>query len=231
MTLIVRIPYKTGIVFVADRQNSYGGERAGDIRLDPVDKTLVEPARKFAIASAGETSDYKHMYKLFRENTAINAENVKEQIFDFVRNARAEYRKLYPNRTIEELETFVVVNKEKRLESYHLIEINDLDDPVKNNISGLKGRLATELVRLELIIENVEKDDAINLGVAIIQHNALNERLIGSPNDLGVDIIVADAVGIIKESKEKGSCQQINSHNNLYKHIGMMYKKKQIKCE
>lgn len=206
MTLILTVPFKTGLILACDRQNtSRNPQRNHEIvgnKQIPKKFHIDNFHQSFVIAEWNLPEYNWNLIRQIENDETINATNVVEKIYELTRRYMNELKTgslSYAQGT----PTFNMIIITNNLEMYRIFDDSPPQKEETNIINTYPLR-AKDIQNIKINIKYFLENDAIYMACSIIQLTSSFVSGVGSPKINGVDII---------KISEKTIC---HSKDNLY---------------
>lgn len=218
MTLVVYIPYKDGIVVVSDNQNTFE-EKNGEKNARPTEKCFVNTSKNYAIVCAGFTSVYRKMYYCLKEDSSVDSSNVKNKVKEYIEKERKNTKF---GDDVNALEILIITKNSGELKILDMIDTDELDSIKSTKLWFIGSKhIHSQIWNLQLNPLKISKEDAINLGLSIIEYTAEIDRTIGRVTQYGASLVIfpKETASSLTEKGAEAKPQ------NLFKQISILINK------
>ena len=210
------IPYSSGFVLLADKQNTVKGTS----EKQEVEKLFLYAGNGPALGCAGHTLFIKKLYSLLKEETLAQNQNscdiIKRKLFDtiglFTKDATAYGPRLEEGELRTEALLLQRING-----TFSLTKLIGLVDyPLDLSHIQAVPELSPEALRyLEVRTSDLSQESAIAIGEEILRQNAFYNYKIGPPEYHGYDLIKIDNQGAFSFCPIKRTLGVVNADEIL----------------
>lgn len=189
MTLISYIPFKNGVVIIADKL-SVGRELSGENTHFIIDKMRVWKERKLCIVGSGSTYIFHELFSLVDDNFTLSGKNLIDYIVKYSKNKISQ---AYISGGIKDfaLGFLVVFLDEGNLTTYAIMN-GDRQKIARDRTFFLgngQDKIPNEEKTRWIDHEQLSDESAIKLGIKINDDVASKSETVGK-SDIGIDIAV-----------------------------------------
>lgn len=196
MTLIIHIPYNSGIVVISDNQNSYLEGYTVKAK-EFVEKSYVDLDKNIVIVCAGETLLYKNMFHRLRTDNTIDYTNIIDKIKFYLLGKNKEGI-LVKQDELADIESIVVTKANGNILSMNMIGHIEQDSIKKASFTTIGSKkIHSQIQMIKFDITALTKDDAIRFGLSLIDYIAVDDNSVGRTNEFGANIIIIPQDGKI----------------------------------
>ncbi|MFH1770323.1 MAG: hypothetical protein ABH828_02080 [archaeon] len=221
MTLILAIPYSTGIVLISDKKSSITDGDLNSIGESTTEKFFIDRRRRFAMLETGIGQTSQRLFHKVHEDDSINSSNIPKKLSSHIKAISSDYGNSLP--------TFLLVTIIR--EQVKLFHVNsnfatqrELTDDFFSEGSG-KANINLHIRRIRINTPNFFSNHAEQFGIALINYVAPLNDTVGRVFEYGVDIIKIDKNGTIS----KKSIRPDNaSKESIFKCVCKLNKDKRI---